>query len=265
MTTINTFQDLKRILEENPDWLNELRQLILTEELLALPARFEEYARSSNERMDALAEMIAENGRLIAENSKQIVENGKLIAENGRLIAENSKQIAENSRQIAKNSNQIESINITLGWLKGESLENRLARTGYRKISNAIGRGRTRILSPESYTRVSQEFNDTILEATDAGDITELEYDRLLDTDAIIRTAFRDDSQSEYGYIVVEASFTANTDDLERVDRSANALGKIFPDASIHRALYCVDVSDRLREKAKRNGATVVVERNLGK
>ena len=242
MTTISTFQDLKRVLEENPEWLRELRQLILTDELMTLPARFEEYARSSSKRMDQIAEMIA-------ENSRQIAENGKQIAENGRQIAEHSKQIAEIQKDI--------------GWLKGESLENRLARTAYAKISDSIGPGRARILRPESYTRVSQEFNDDLLEARVSGVITPSEYRRLLDTDAIIRAAFAGDRQPEFAYIVVEASFTVNLDDLDRVERSATALGKIFPDAPVRRAIYCVVISERLREQAERENAVVVLERNL--
>ena len=235
MTTISTFQDLKRILEENPEWLRELRQLILTDELMTLPARFEEYARSSSERMDQIAEMIAENSKQIAENSKQ--------------IAEHSEQIAETRKDI--------------GWLKGESLENKLARTAYAKISDSIVQGRARILRPESYTRVSQEFNDELLEARMSGVITHAEYRRLLDTDAIIRATFAADGQAQSTHIIVEASFTANLDDLDRAERSATALGKIFPDVPVRHALYCVVISERLREQAERENAVVVLERNL--
>ncbi|MEN3002094.1 MAG: hypothetical protein ABDI19_09680 [Armatimonadota bacterium] len=38
---IETFEDFLRVLREHPEWLDELRRLILTEELLRLPLRFE--------------------------------------------------------------------------------------------------------------------------------------------------------------------------------------------------------------------------------
>ncbi len=38
---IETFEDILKALKERPDWLEELRRIILTEELIALPQKFE--------------------------------------------------------------------------------------------------------------------------------------------------------------------------------------------------------------------------------
>jgi len=40
---IETFGDLTKLLREKPEWLEELRRLVLTDELLALPRKFEEH------------------------------------------------------------------------------------------------------------------------------------------------------------------------------------------------------------------------------
>ena len=37
MTTINDIRDLVRIVEDNPEWRSELRRVLLTQELLAVP------------------------------------------------------------------------------------------------------------------------------------------------------------------------------------------------------------------------------------
>ena len=42
---IETFQDIIRILRERPEWLEEMRRLILTDELLALPKRFDTFLK----------------------------------------------------------------------------------------------------------------------------------------------------------------------------------------------------------------------------
>ena len=47
---IETFEDLLRILDENPEWVEALRVRLLTKELLELPARFAEYVKSNDER-----------------------------------------------------------------------------------------------------------------------------------------------------------------------------------------------------------------------
>ncbi len=57
--TINDLQDLTRLLHERPEWLGEVRRVVLTEELLSLPEivrGLAEAQRRTEERIDQLAE-----------------------------------------------------------------------------------------------------------------------------------------------------------------------------------------------------------------
>ncbi len=59
MTTINTMQDLIRLLDENPEWRDELRSRLLSKELLELPdkfARFVDEMRAFVARTEAFME-----------------------------------------------------------------------------------------------------------------------------------------------------------------------------------------------------------------
>ena len=49
MTTINTIEDLARILQEQPTWAEALRALLLTQELLDMPARFDRFVEIQQE------------------------------------------------------------------------------------------------------------------------------------------------------------------------------------------------------------------------
>ena len=49
MTTINDISDLVRILREQPDWAEALRALLLTQELLDLPGRFDRFVEIQQE------------------------------------------------------------------------------------------------------------------------------------------------------------------------------------------------------------------------
>ena len=49
MTTINTIEDLARILREQPTWADALRALLLTQELLDLPGRFDRFVETQQE------------------------------------------------------------------------------------------------------------------------------------------------------------------------------------------------------------------------
>ena len=59
MTTINTIQDLHRILRENPEWRDELRRTLLTEDLLNLPAAHEAFVAEMREFVAEVREFVA--------------------------------------------------------------------------------------------------------------------------------------------------------------------------------------------------------------
>ena len=57
MTTTDTMEDIIRIMREQPDVREEIRRLILTEELLALPAQFAVMRQEQTEMRQEQAEM----------------------------------------------------------------------------------------------------------------------------------------------------------------------------------------------------------------
>ena len=59
MTTINSIEDFARILRENPDWVDTIRSLLLSKELLALPATLAQFIEASNERSSRMEADIA--------------------------------------------------------------------------------------------------------------------------------------------------------------------------------------------------------------
>ena len=56
MTTINTIEDLARILQDQPTWADALRALLLTQELLDLPGRFDRFVEAQQEANQAQRE-----------------------------------------------------------------------------------------------------------------------------------------------------------------------------------------------------------------
>ena len=54
MTTINTIEDLIRVLDENPQWVDALRVRLLTRELIELPETFAKFAEVVNQRLTKL-------------------------------------------------------------------------------------------------------------------------------------------------------------------------------------------------------------------
>ena len=54
MTTVNTIEDLVRILDERPEWNEALRARVLSRELLNLPQTLADFAESTERRLAAL-------------------------------------------------------------------------------------------------------------------------------------------------------------------------------------------------------------------
>ena len=65
MTTINTIEDLVRLLDEKPEWAEALRSRLLTRELIELPGKFETFRAEMTQAMSDLARVLtATNERL---------------------------------------------------------------------------------------------------------------------------------------------------------------------------------------------------------
>ena len=56
MTTINTIEDLARILRDQPTWAEALRALLLAQDLLDLPGRFDRFVETQHETNQAQQE-----------------------------------------------------------------------------------------------------------------------------------------------------------------------------------------------------------------
>lgn len=60
---IETFEDILKALRERPDWLEELRRIVLTEELIALPQKFEKFRKEEfqplKEQVDKIEQDVA--------------------------------------------------------------------------------------------------------------------------------------------------------------------------------------------------------------
>ena len=72
MTTINTIEDLVRILREQPAWAEAVRAVLLTDDLLDLPARFDRFLQSQEETNRHLSELLAELKEVSEDNRRRL-------------------------------------------------------------------------------------------------------------------------------------------------------------------------------------------------
>ena len=85
MTTINTIEDLVRILDERPEWNEAIRARMLSRELLNLPQTLADFAEQTNRRLAALEmsmEQVVQRLAALEEGQANLVEGQAL--ESGR-------------------------------------------------------------------------------------------------------------------------------------------------------------------------------------
>ena len=186
MVTINTPEDLLRVLREQPEWKATVRREILTEELMNLPARFDRFVEEQRQfKSDNIAEeFIAEQRQFNAQIDSFV---NRTDARFGRLEGDLSNMKDEYS--ISKTVRDAEGVAYDMGF--------KFVRT---------------LSISELLAMVAR--NDTADLAT--GDLRSFRL-----ADLVIETA---DEDGATHYIAMEISYTADERDIYRALRNARLL-----------------------------------------
>ena len=229
MPNIETTDDLLRLLDENPEFLEAVRRKILTDELMRLPAEFSAFSQETRERFERIDERLAGiDGRFAGIEERLDRLDGDV--------------------QTLKSDGEI---------LKGYGLESVLPTRGLSMLAERLDLRRARIVRATEDSRGSEDFTDRLWNALDSGTITRREYRRILRTDMVVR-AERHTRRGTTFYIAVEASFTADADDTERAALSAQILRKVFPDTEVVPALFYSEIGETDLKEAEAEGVTTI-------
>ena len=189
MTTINSQEDFLRALQENPEWKAAVRALILGEELMQLPARFNAFVdeqRQVNSRVESRLDGMA------SDISDLKAGQDELKAGQSRIETRMNRQ--ENDMSTVKAAHA--------RWS---------ALRGAESITFDMGIEYVRTLSEADLIRMARTANP---------DIARNELFSFRTADLVVEA--RDDSGTVY--IAMEASYTADLRDSERALRNARLL-----------------------------------------
>ncbi len=188
MTSINDIADVARILKEQPEWADTIRSLLLSEELLNLPARFAEFVQ-----------LTQESNRITNERL------GRLETVVGQLATQMQRMETRMGRVEGRFSN-----------FEGSDYERRVR-------TRALVRARDILGLENPYLALTQDgiiapqLNSIIAQAIGNGAISREQSADLHETDLII-------SDPSNRHVVVEVSLTADEDDVTRAKRRAGIL-----------------------------------------
>ena len=119
-----------------------------------------------------------------------------------------------------------------LGNLEGGDLERKMFRILPGRLYPMYGLRRPRILMhPITESQHTEVFRDEIADANENGVITDTQYNRLMDTDMILRARKRKNGKTVY--CAIEASSVVDNSDVSRAIESSQALHTVYGDRTI--------------------------------
>ena len=269
-----------REIRENPEVREEVRRLILTDELLAMPAllarvdaRQDQMAAllvQQGERLDRvdarqdrmeetqaqmaalLARMDARQDRTEARQDRTEARQDRMEETQGRMDArqdrmeETQAQIVELLARMDARQDRMED---DLGGIKGSVVEARAQRRMMSLAPARLGlRNAEVVVGPAAPSEALERFSDA---CRNAGASAE-QLDRLVKTDLIIRAQKGAGDDSRRVYLAVEVAYRLDEEDIGRVSESMAVLSDLAPrstepDAEVMGAIYGVriDVVDQ--------------------
>lgn len=188
--TVEDYRDLVQLLSERPEWRSELRQLLLSDELLALP----EIVRGLAEAQQRAEEQLSEIKTAMQHLTEQVAA------------------LTRDVRELTENQQRIDN---TVSRLKGESLE-----WSYRnKIYGYFGYLMRRLKVVDLSTI------DEALETT----LTSGEFRDVFRLDLLATGQLRESPGGPEVWLAIEISSVVDRNDVDRAWRQASLIRRVGP------------------------------------
>ncbi len=213
-------EDLIKLLDENPQWVEALRVRLLTRELIELPEKFAQFAASTEQRL----------GRLEADVTVLKSDVGVLKSDVG--VLKSDVGVLKNDVGVLKSD--VRNIRDGLGPLRGAHARN-MARERADSIAERCGLEFIRVLDRREIRKFSRGQDLSHIEPGDLESFHE--------ADIVI------EATSQRGgvcYVAVEVSYTVNGRDTQRASRNANYLTR-FTGRQSYAAVAGLRYDDRVR------------------
>ena len=214
MTAINTIEDLVRIMDERPEWVEAMRVRLLTREVLELPQTIaklaetvEKFIDSTNKRLDSI------EARLDQHDARFDAVDARFDAVDARFDQVDARFDAVDAR--------FETVNGSIQKLRNDIAPLKAAHARNAAIDDAIA-----IASDLGLRRTKNLTRDEVWELTESVDTSGIPTNELRSfrrADLIVEAT---DKNDEVCYVAVEISFTANGRDTIRAIRNAEFLNR---------------------------------------
>jgi len=203
---IRSYFDLISILRDHPDWLDELRKLILTEELINLPKKFDEFVKQYQNFIENEFKPLKQTVQKQGEDIAVLKEDVAVLKEDVAVLKED----------VAVLKQDVGVLKSDVGDLKGDSFERKVRERAPSYFGKII-----RKCKLISHIELANILDD----ALDAGIIGDDERDDALLCDVVVTGALRNNKERKV-LIVAEVSVVVDKQDVERAASRTKVIEK---------------------------------------
>lgn len=205
---IESYWDLLSVLKEHPDWLEELRKLILTDELLALPKKFDEFVK----RYENFIETEFKPLKATVEKQGNDIE---ILKSDVKILKEDVAVLKEDVAVLKKD---IAVLKVDVGSLKGDNFERKIREKAPSYFGKLILKCRL-IDNIELANIIDDAMLDNKVVVTDD------ERDDALRIDVVV-TGFLRHNKEKKVFMAGEVSMVVDKTDVERAARRTKTIEK---------------------------------------
>jgi hypothetical protein len=224
---ISSFTDLMQVLKENPQWLEELRRIILPQELLGLPKKFAEFRSVVGRRFEAIEKKGKGTKKNVSEIRQRLDKNLNAIEKEVQEVKRNfneikrklDKDLNTTGKELQEVKKKIDEINKMLdkgsGYFRGLCLEMRVRENASSFFSEYLLSAR--VIDQD-------EIKPSLFLAIEKEMISKEEMEELCRLDLIVEGSLI--STKDPVLVAVEVSCKIEDYDVQRAVRRAEILEK---------------------------------------
>jgi len=223
-----TFADILIALKSHPDWLEELRKIILTTELLELPRKFEELLK----RVDKI------------EKDVEILKQDVAVLKQD--VAVLKQDVAVLKQDVAVLKKDMAYLKGEFGRFKGKDYERTIRERYYAYFGKILRK--SKLIQFE-------EIIPILDDAEEKGLITEEQRDSVLNLDILVKGQIK--STQKQVILAIEVSYSLHEDDIERAIERAQVLAHVLHEEVIP-TVVTAEVKEDLEKLADEKGVFLI-------
>lgn len=253
---VTTFADIIRALKTHPEWLEEIRRIILTAELLELPRKFNELLDRVG-RLEGDVKILKKDVETLKQDVEILKQDVAILKQDVEVLKQDvailKKEVEALKQDVEMLKRDVEMLKQDVAYLKGEFGRfkgrefERTIRERYFAYFGRILR-RSKKIEMESILPAIEEL-------LDRGTISDDQYDSLLKLDLIVEGQIRTTQKSVV--LAVEISYSVYEDDINKALERANLLSALF-EKEVIPTVVGVEVKEEIVSFAEERGILVV-------